>query len=294
MRYLDPKNDITFKKVFGVHKDLCMSLLNALVSLPDDAKITSIEYEDTSVLPTTEYNKNSVVDVKCVDSLGRHFIVEMQLYWSESFMSRALLNAAKTYVNQTKKGQHFNTIKPVYSLCLLNDIFLKGDKYKNEFIHHYALCNDNHSDLKIEGIEFVFVEMPKFKAGCKASKTDANNWMSFLNDVDGKESIDELPQELVSNPLIKKAIDCLEESSYTSLERAYYDKYWDAVSRELSSLDDAENRGIKKGRAEGLVEGAINERISNIVALRNVLPPEKIAEAFHIDISEVLKILKEM
>ena len=30
-RYLDPKADLTFKKVFGEHPDLVISLLNALL-----------------------------------------------------------------------------------------------------------------------------------------------------------------------------------------------------------------------------------------------------------------------
>lgn len=33
MRYLDPKADLTFKKVFGEHKDLLISLLNACFRL---------------------------------------------------------------------------------------------------------------------------------------------------------------------------------------------------------------------------------------------------------------------
>ena len=32
-RYLDPKADVTFKKVFGEHKNLVISLLNALLPL---------------------------------------------------------------------------------------------------------------------------------------------------------------------------------------------------------------------------------------------------------------------
>ena len=28
MKYLDPKADLTFKKIFGEHKDLLISLLN--------------------------------------------------------------------------------------------------------------------------------------------------------------------------------------------------------------------------------------------------------------------------
>ena len=44
MRYLDPKADLTFKKIFGEHKDLLISLLNALLPLADDEQIESVEY----------------------------------------------------------------------------------------------------------------------------------------------------------------------------------------------------------------------------------------------------------
>ncbi|MDR3188055.1 MAG: Rpn family recombination-promoting nuclease/putative transposase, partial [Prevotellaceae bacterium] len=32
-RYLDPKNDLTFKRIFGEHPDLLISFLNALMPL---------------------------------------------------------------------------------------------------------------------------------------------------------------------------------------------------------------------------------------------------------------------
>ena len=44
MRYLDPKADLTFKKIFGEHKDLLMSLLNALLPLEKDRQVESLEY----------------------------------------------------------------------------------------------------------------------------------------------------------------------------------------------------------------------------------------------------------
>jgi len=42
-KYVDPKADLTFKKIFGEHPDLITSLLNALLPLPEDGKIVSIE-----------------------------------------------------------------------------------------------------------------------------------------------------------------------------------------------------------------------------------------------------------
>ena len=38
-RYLDPKADVVFKKIFGDHPHLRMSCLNAVLPLPDESQI---------------------------------------------------------------------------------------------------------------------------------------------------------------------------------------------------------------------------------------------------------------
>ena len=43
MRYLDPKNDLTFKKIFGQHPHLLKSFLNAVMPLAEGKKIVSLE-----------------------------------------------------------------------------------------------------------------------------------------------------------------------------------------------------------------------------------------------------------
>ena len=43
-KYLDPRADLTFKKIFGEHKNLVISLLNALLPLKEDEQVESIEY----------------------------------------------------------------------------------------------------------------------------------------------------------------------------------------------------------------------------------------------------------
>ena len=49
MKYLDPKADLTFKKIFGNHPKRMISLLNTLQSLNEDELIQQQQY-----LPTTE------------------------------------------------------------------------------------------------------------------------------------------------------------------------------------------------------------------------------------------------
>ena len=49
MKYLDPKADLTFKKIVGNHPDRLKNLLNTLQSLNEDELIQQQQY-----LPTTE------------------------------------------------------------------------------------------------------------------------------------------------------------------------------------------------------------------------------------------------
>ena len=89
-KYLSPKADLTFKLVFAEHKDLMMSLLNALLPLAEDAPITFIEYENPEMAPDRKDGKNSIVDVRCKDAKGRHFLVEMQMNWDEEFKKKKM------------------------------------------------------------------------------------------------------------------------------------------------------------------------------------------------------------
>ena len=90
MRYLDPKADLTFKKVFGEHKDLLISLLNALLPLSGDEQVESVEYLPAELVPDLPMGKNSIVDVRCKDLSGRQFNVEMQRRWTPAFEQREL------------------------------------------------------------------------------------------------------------------------------------------------------------------------------------------------------------
>ena len=102
MKYLDPKADLTFKKIFGNHPKRLISLLNALLPLSEEEQIHEIKYLPTELVPQLEGGKNTIVDVLCTDVRGRKFCVEMQMEWSDAFQQRVLFNASKLYVSPLK------------------------------------------------------------------------------------------------------------------------------------------------------------------------------------------------
>ena len=252
MRYLNPNADLTFKKVFGEHPDLVASFLNAL--LPFDSpeeRIEHVEYLPSELVPQTPLRKNSIVDVRCKDKRGRQFIVEMQMVWSSEFKQRVLFNASKAYVRQIAGGEDYELLQPVYSLNLVNDIFepeLEG------YYHNYRIVHVEHSDRIIEGLHFVFVELPKFTPHTYKEKKMHVLWLRYLTEIDEKTR--EVPQELLDNPDIKKAVAQLEESAFTDAQLRGYEKFWDTVSVEKTLINSAERKGRAEGRAEGIKQTA--------------------------------------
>ena len=112
-KYYSPVTDVTFRKVFGEHIDLAASLLNAFLPLEDGRTITNIQYVPPEMMPETPTRKNSIVDVRCEDSAGTIFLVEMQLNWDTDFMQRVVFNTSKADVKQLDKGKPFHLLQPV-------------------------------------------------------------------------------------------------------------------------------------------------------------------------------------
>ncbi len=251
MRYLNPKADLTFKKVFGEHPDLIMSLLNALLPFESaDDEIEEIEYLTPELVPDTPLKKNSIVDVRCRDRCGRQFIVEMQMLWSSAFMQRVLFNASKAYVRQLDGNVRYELLQPVYSLSLVNDIFepdLPG------YYHDYRIVQVEHTDKVIEGLRFIFVELPKFTPQTYNEKKMQVLWLRYLTEIDDKTR--EVPGELLANPEIKKAVNQIEVSAYNDAQLLGYDDFWDAVRVEKTIVSDALRKGLEQGRAQGLEQG---------------------------------------
>ena len=59
-KYLDPKADVTFKKVFGEHKNLVISLLNALLPLDEGKKVESTQRRRNATRQRKNYGKQCV------------------------------------------------------------------------------------------------------------------------------------------------------------------------------------------------------------------------------------------
>ena len=244
-RYLDPKNDLTFKRIFGEHPRLLIHFLNAVMPFESGRHIVELEYLPAEQVPDNPGKKNSIVDVKCKDNFQRLFIIEMQMDWDEIFMNRIVFNAGKAYVRQLKRREAYHLLQPVYTLAILNETF---DDKTERFYHHYQIVNRENTDEIIPGLEFVLIELEKFRPENMADRKLAVLWLRFLKEVG--EEMRSLPPELQENEYICQAAELCEESAFTPEELAAYDKYWDIIRTEISIKESARRKGRAEGEAE--------------------------------------------
>jgi predicted transposase/invertase (TIGR01784 family) len=308
-QYLDPKYDLTFKRVFGEHKHLCISLINSMLPLEENLEVVDIEYETGEMIPQLEILKFSIVDVRCTDNTGRQFIVEMQMEWTESFKKRVLLNASKAYVRQLDSAQEYKLLQPVYAISFVNDIFEELPELKDEYYHHYKIVNIQHTERQIEGLEFIFIELPKFKPSTRATRKLHELWLRFLTEIN--ERTKEAPSELLSNEYISEAVHYMEVGAYNKKQLLAYDEAKMAVMTARSMLSDTEEKaleeGLAKGRAEGLEEGlakgleeglakGLEEGLAKgraevaVNALKKGISPKDVHEFTGLPLNEILKL----
>ena len=292
-KYLDPRADLTFKKVFGEHKNLVISLLNALLPLKDDERVESIEYWPAEKIPKrTQVEKDSIIDVCCRDNKNREFIVEMQMTWTESFKKRVLLNASKAYVAQSEAGGVYDTLQPVYALNFVNEIFMKD---VDDYYHYFHLVHDKYTDKVIDGLHLVFVELKKFKPQTFTEKKMQVLWLRFLTEITDKTL--EAPAELLENPEVSEALKILEIGAYSPGEMRAYDKFWDYISRQKTIVNDiyreaekaVAEANAKAEKANAKVEKLMQEKLDTARKLKamNMMTTEQIAEATGLTAEEI-------
>ena len=288
MKYLDPKADLTFKKIFGNHPKRLISLLNALLPLSEEEQIHEIKYLPTELVPENNSYRYAITNILCTDAKSNKFCVVIRIEWSDAFQLRVQFLASELYVNPAIKQVKYFAQYPTYSLNLISDTF----KYNTpDFIHNYHVVYDKDTHKVIEDLHFTFIELPKFTPHSIADKRMMVLWLRFLTEINSNTK--DIPADLLNDPEIGKAVEDLEVSGFTDAELRAYDKFWDSVSVERTLLDDRYQKGMEegiekgmeKGRAEGKHE-ANTETAQRLLAMG--LSAEQVAKATQLPL-EIIK-----
>lgn len=131
----------------------------------------------------------------------------------------------------------------------MNDTFSDSKGY----YHDFQIVEETETREVIEGLRFIFIELPKFTPDNYQGKKMQVLWLRYLTEINEKTR--EAPEELMENPEIKKAVTQLEESAFSKEQLLGYDHFWDVVSTAKMQISSSRREGLEEGRAEGLKEG---------------------------------------
>lgn len=131
MKFVDVKNDIAFRKIFGNEnrKETLISFLNAELDFHGDHRITQVNILNPYQLPKLKGGKVTIIDLKATDQAGRTYIVEMQVGDIDGFEKRVLFYTSKSYADQIKRADFYRMLRPVIFIGILDFIHTENKKY---------------------------------------------------------------------------------------------------------------------------------------------------------------------
>ena len=243
---LDPKMDFVFKNIFGSekHPNILISFLNATLK-PKDL-ITAVEIKNTDLNKGYIEDKFSRLDVKATTSNNEIINIEIQLKNEYNMIKRSLFYWSKLYSEQLNEGEDYSVLKRTICINILNFKYLKTRKVHSGYRLKEIYSNEELTDVA----EIHFIEIPKLEEGTD-EKDMLVAWIEFLKNPESEKvrslemSIDE----------IREAKDELIRMSNDDTQRELYEMRAKTLKDKISALNEAERKGIKKGRQEGIKEG---------------------------------------
>lgn len=249
MRFISPKTDFAFKKIFGSEQshDVLISFLNALL-YNGDRRIWQLEILNPYLTPRIRGVKDTYLDVKAKLDNGTSVIIEMQVLNIEGFEKRILYNAAKAYSIQLSIGQSYALLNPVIALTITDFVmFPEINQLTSRFI---LKEKDFLIDYPIYDLELVFVELPKFDKALIELETLADKWLYFLKHA---INLDVVPESMNLVPEIKQAFEFAREGNLSPEEL-------DELEHQEFFIQDQHNaiaKALKQGKTEAKLEMAV-------------------------------------
>ena len=291
--FLDPKNDVAFKKIFGTekNKDILIHFLNDMISFKEKCPVLDVKFIKTSQDPDIAAQKTSIVDILCTDEKGNQYIVEMQVAKTKGFEKRAQLYASKAYSSQAHVGDKYEDLKEIIFLAIVDyDIFPNKIGYKSD----HVLLDKKTYEHDLTDFSFTFISLPKFTKNSEELSNLEERWCYFLKHAE-QTSPEDLEKIIEADGILKKAYHELNKFYWSEQELFDYDQSEKAKKDYLASLAQKLDEGIAIGIVKGLAEGeAKKARELTIEMLLDNEPEVKIIRYSGLTSDEIADIKKSL
>ena len=255
MKFVDIKNDIAFRKIFGNEnrKEVLLSFLNAVLLLENDKKIISVDILTPYQLPALKGGKVTILDVKAKDQSDKSYIIEMQVAEVDGFDKRVLYYASKSYSSQIDRGDLYKKLNPTFFIGILDFEITQNQDY----ISRHKIIDIETGENFIKDIEFNFIELPKFNKTENELTTVVDQWVYFLKNAEDLKLI----PENVKDEGLRNAYEDAAKHNWTKEELDAYD---------YVLMREQDDRGRWTLATRRAVEKAVKQANEEAKELRNI------------------------
>jgi len=272
MKFVDVKNDVAFRKIFGNEQKtkILISLLNAILKLEGNQQIKEITIANPYQFPRVAGEKASIIDVRAIDKQDRQFVVEMQVADVDGFDKRVQYYTCRDYSMQIDRGEKYPLLKPTYFVGILDFDYFVSKTY----LSHHIIVNEETHEHKLTDIQFTFIELKKFDLKVNELKTLIEKWVFFIKNAEG---LDVIPDNINDEGLIE---------AYKDADRHSWKK------EELIAYDNA---SIAEQDVRGKMKFAVDKAKSEIVVNchKKGMSIEDTSEITGLAIENVMEIIEE-
>jgi predicted transposase/invertase (TIGR01784 family) len=249
-KFLDPKNDIAFRRIFGSekNKDILIHFINDVLALQGEEKILEVAFQPTIQDPDIASKKQSIVDVLCKAENGTQTIVEMQVSPQEGFEKRAQYYAAKVYSRQLnkekKEGSRYQDLKAVIFIAICDIVIFKD---KAAYISHHVILDQATYKRDLKDFSFTFIELPKFPIrDIEQLSNIVEKWCYFFKYAPETKEAD-LKKIVGYDKVIERAYEELNQFNWTEVELFTYEEEIKRVMDNQAAQDYLLNQGRREG-----------------------------------------------
>lgn len=293
MRFINPKTDFAFKKIFGSEdsKDILISFLNSIL-YPENSAIEDLTILNPYQAPKIRGIKDTYLDVKATITGNKTVIIEMQILNIEGFEKRILYNAAKAYSIQLKSGEDYTLLNPVIAVTITDfEMFPSLDKVISRFV---LKEKEFLVDYPIYDIELVFVELPKFTPSIQELKTLTDKWLYFIKSA---KTLETVPETMAQIPELQKAFTLANEATLNPEELEDLEKreiyIYDQRNAIKKAVRLAREEALKQGIEQGIERGKQASKLEIARQLIGLLEDQMISQTTGLSLEQIQQLRQE-
>jgi predicted transposase/invertase (TIGR01784 family) len=258
-KHIDPTVDCVFKRLLGSeeNKVLTLDFLNAFLGHEGEECLKDLDFMDPHLVKHHLDDKRPVVDVMVSADDGGMVQIEVQAYFFNGLVNRAVYDWSKMLSCSLVEGENYRAMKGAISIWILTENLFPREVTEEVILKFRISCPEAGLEMKADS--YILVVQLKNWKGHGTLNPAAERWIMLFRE---GENIDlHNPPECLNDEVMRMALDVMKNFAKDRLEFLRYER--EMTRRRMNEWeDDYLNRQIVAERQakEAALEAKEQER----------------------------------